>query len=315
MSRVKYLTESMDDTEVFFLEYSRVRGSEQLIFIIEGKDDPKFYTSKIANFFYGKWDLLSVGGKSKVLELRHAIKGNPIYCTDKTFFMIDKDFDEEILEKDVYTTPSYSIENIYCEPETVRKMLVGECGLSNYKILHRSEILEYLTERYLELQSLFHKNKRLIIANIIFLYARKGFLDKKVSLDKILKININIVEGDVLIKLNWKSEFNKSKNIERSNFLHFLKNNDQVKEVLSNPGARFRGKQEIGFLKEFVKLLKDNSFLTKEIEDRFSYKLKLDNPSLHDHMLSSLAQYVRTPDCLINFFESIKSDIRAFSKV
>ncbi|NTX70318.1 DUF4435 domain-containing protein [Lelliottia amnigena] len=315
MSQVKYLTESMDDTEVFFLEYSRVRGSQQLIFIIEGKDDPKFYTSKIANFFYDKWDFLSVGGKSKVLELRRAIKGNPIYCRDKTFFMIDKDFDEEIIEKDIYTTPSYSIENIYCEPGTVRRMLVGECGLSNYKILHRSEILEYLTERYLELQSLFHKNKRLIIANIIFLYVRKEFIDKKVSLDRILKININIVEGDVLIKLNWKSEFNRLKKIERAKFIHFVKNNVQVKEVLASPGARFRGKQEIGFLKEFVKLLKDNSFITKEIEDHFSYNLKLDNPSLHDHMLSSLAQYVRTPDCLINFFETIKSDIRTLSKV
>lgn len=315
MSRVEYLTESMDDTEVFFLEYSRVRGSAQLIFIIEGKDDPKFYTSKIANFFHEKWDFLSVGGKSKVLELRLAIKDNPIYCNDNTFFMIDKDFDEEILEKDIYTTPSYSIENIYCEPETVRKMLVGECGLSNYKIYHRSAILEYLTMRYLGLQSLFHKNKRLIIANIIFLYARKGSLDKKVSLDKILKINIDIEKNGVLIKINWKGEFNKLKSKERENFISFVKNNAQVKEILSNPGARFRGKQEIGFLKEFVKLLKDNTFLTKEIEEHFSYNLKLDNPSLHDHMLSSLAQYVRTPDCLINFFESIKNDIRTLSKV
>ncbi|WP_223513290.1 DUF4435 domain-containing protein [Pseudomonas sp. GL-B-19] len=300
-SRVDTLLESLDDTEVFFLEYSRIRSHGKAIFIIEGKDDPKFYTSKISTILGDLWDAVSVGGKSKVLELRMSIRNHPSYKTDKVFFLMDRDFDTRILGADIYTTPSYSIENIYCDPTTIRNLIVGECGLSNYKIQRRLDIITFVVQEYERLRAIFHRSKKLIIANSVFLYVRKEMHAKKISLDKVLKIEVKIADENLIVKLSRKSEYKAVRLAEKTKFREFLVQSPQLKEILRSPEMLFRGKQEILFLREFIKLLKEDSSLSKNVFIQFGHKLKLENPSMADHVLSSLAQYVRTPDCLIDF--------------
>lgn len=300
-SRVDTLLESLDDTEVFFLEYSRIRSHGKAIFIIEGKDDPKFYTSKISSILGDLWDAVSVGGKSKALELRVSIRNHPSYKTDKVFFLVDRDFDTRVLDSDIYTTPSYSIENLYCDPTTIRNLIVGECGLSNYKIQQRLAIIGFVVQEYERLRAVFHKNKKLIITNSVFLYVRKEMHERKISLDKLLKIDVKIADENLTIKLSRKSEYKAVRLTEKTKFKEFLIQSSQLKETLGSPGMLFRGKQEILFLREFIKLLKEDSSLSKKVFNQFGHKLKLENPSMADHVLSSLAQYVRTPDCLIDF--------------
>lgn len=300
-SRVDVLLESLNDTEVFFLEYSRIRSHGRTIFIIEGKDDPKFYTSKISSVLGDLWDVVSVGGKAKVLELRMSIRNHPSYKSDKVFFLMDRDFDTRILDVDIYTTPSYSIENLYCDPATIKNLIIGECGLSNYKIQRRLDIISFVVKEYERLRAIFHRSKRLITANSVFLYIRKEMNGQKICLDKVLKIEVKIAGDNLVIKLSKKSEYNAVRLAEKSNFKNFVVHSPQLKETLASPGMLFRGKQEILFLREFIKLLKEDSFLSKNVHSQFGYKLKMENPSMADHVLSSLAQYVRTPDCLIDF--------------
>lgn len=306
-SRVDQLLECLGDIEVFFLEYSRIRSHEKAIFIIEGKDDPKFYTPKISTIFGNLWDTISVGGKSKVLEFRMSILSHPSYKKDKVFFLIDRDFDTRKLEVDIYTTPTYSIENLYCDPDTVKNLIVGECGLSNYKINRRMDIINFIIQEYERLQAEFHRNKKLIAANSVFLYVRKEMNTRSVSLDKVLKVEIKIEDGKLIVNLSRKSEYISSRLTEKTKFRVFLAQSPQLREILSSPRMLFRGKQEILFLREFIKLLKEDGALSKDIFTQFGYKLKLENPSIGDHVISSLAQYVRTPDCLTDFLSRCKA--------
>lgn len=308
-SRVETLLNTLDDTEVFFLEYSRIRCKEKAIFIIEGKDDPKFYTSKISATLGNLWNVLSVGGKSKVLELRVSIKNHPCYSLDKVFFMMDKDFDSRILDTDTYTTHSYSIENLYCDPITIRNFVIGECGLSSYKVQNRTEIIEFILDEYKRLRAEFHKNRRLIIANSIFLYIRKEAGAKKTSLDKIIKLEVKIIDNSVKIKLFRKTEYKKIKDSEKTKFRIFLEKSTQLQEILNNPEVLFRGKQEILFLKEFIKLLKDGGALSKTVQHIFDHPLRMENPATAEHILSSMAQYVYSPACLSSFLTSSKTQI------
>jgi hypothetical protein len=305
-TRVDMLLEALEDTEVFFLEYSRVRSNNRSIFIIEGKDDPKFYTSKLASILGDRWDIVSVGGKSKVLEVRESIRNHPIYKGDSAFFLIDKDFDDRILKCDIYTTPCYSIENLYCEPATIKNLVIGECGLSNYKIPKRQEIIDYIVEEYKRIRSSFHKSRQAIAVNSIFLYTRKKLQDRKISLDQVVKIEVRIVEGQIRLKLTEKNKYRQMKQAERSKFHKFILNDAQLKEILANPGYLFRGKQEILLLKEFIKSLKDDGCTSNKVNQLFGHKIKLESQSLSENPLSSIAQYVHTPDCLIKFISSCK---------
>lgn len=305
-TRVDALLEALEDTEVFFLEYSRVRSQKNSIFIIEGKDDPKFYTSKFAAILGEKWNMVSVGGKSKVLEVRESIRNHPTYKSDRVFFLIDKDFDEKNPEQDIYITPCYSIENLYCAPATIRNLVIGECGLSDYKAPKRHEIVDYIVGEYSRLRSTYHKSRQLTLANSIFLYVRKKLQDRKVSLDKIVKIEITIDQGKARPKLIKKDKYHQIKQTERNDFRKFVLDDTQLKSILTNPGDLFRGKQEILLLKEFIRSLKDGGHLSKEVTKLFGHKIKLENHSLSEHTLSAVAQYVPAPDCLIDFIIKCK---------
>lgn len=305
-TRVDILLNTLEDTEVFFLEYSRVRSQENSLFIIEGKDDPKFYTSKFTAILGNKWSMVSVGGKSKVLEVRESIRNHPIYRGDSVFFLMDKDFDEKDPEQDIYITPCYSIENLYCTPETIRNLVISECGLSDYKASKRLEIIDYIVREYIKLRSTYHNSRQLTAANSIFLYVRKKLQDRKVSLDKIVKIEVDIIQGKAHTKLIKKDKYHQIKQTEKNDFRKFVLADTQLKSILTNPGDLFRGKQEILLLKEFIRSLKDGGHLSKEVTQLFGHKIKLENHSLSEHTLSAVAQYVPAPDCLIDFISKCR---------
>lgn len=306
-TRVEQLLDALNDLEVFFMEYSRLRSSKNPIFVIEGKDDPKFYSSKINSLLGSNWELVSVGGKSKVLEVRSSIRAHPKYKRDSVFFLVDKDFDERVLEEDLYITPCYSIENFYCDPKTIESLVVGECGLSDYKIQRRHEIIEFVVGEYNRLRAAFHCSSKMVAMNSVFLYARKQLTAEKVSLDKILKVEVDLSDGNVSLKLTRKAMYHDKRTQEKLKFYEFFKNDPQWRIVSANPGTLFRGKQEILFLKEFIKLLRDGKFISMRVRQVFGFNFKIENPAMHEHLLSTVAQYVYTPDCLIEFLGKTKA--------
>jgi hypothetical protein len=222
------------------------------------------------------------------------------------FFLVDKDYDERVLEEDLYITPCYSIENLYCDPRTIESLVVGECGLSDYKIERRHEIIEFVVSEYNRLRTVFHRSNKMVAMNSVFLYARKKLTAKKVSLDKILKVEVDLSSGSVSLKLTRKALFNDIKSLEKLKFYEFFRSDPHWNVVSADPGSLFRGKQEILFLKEFVKLLRDGKFISRKVNQVFGFNLKVENPAMHEHVLSSVAQYVHTPDCLIEFLGKAK---------
>lgn len=305
-TRVETLLNVLNDAEVFFLEYSRVRSKRNSIFITEGRDDPKFYTSKLASILGTKWDLVSVGGKSKALEVRQLIRNHPIYKDDNVYFLLDRDFDEKHLEQDIYTTPCYSIENLYCDPATIKNLVIGECGLSSYDAPRRHEIIDFIVNEYIRIRSSFHKSRQLIAANAIFLYVRKKLQNRKISLDQIIKIEVKIAQGKAHLRLIKKSKYHDMKQTDGIAFRSFVSTDPQLKDILANPSQLFRGKQELQLLREFIKTLKDEAPTSQKIKTLFGQKIKLDNHALSEHTLSAVAHYVPAPECLVNFISECR---------
>lgn len=308
MSRVDFLTAESENSIVFFREYVIKRGRcTYPIFIIEGKNDPKFYSGIIGAYFGSAWDFISAGGKSNVLNVRSMIRSNPTYASDKVAFLVDRDFDDTEIDSDLYVTPTYSIENIYCQPSTFERILVGECGLSDYKITERDQIKKRLKEEYKKLQYKFHKSRNLLLLNALYLYSKKVVPELKIGADDITKIDIEIKERNLVVKATRKKRFAEliphSKEIK-----NFLRKEPKWTKIASNPSTFLRGKQEIQFFREAISNIKDGGFFFAIAQEEFGVKVKLDNPSMADHVLSTTAQYVSPPRCLIDFMVKLKAD-------
>lgn len=305
--RVEYLTNEATNADVFFREYVLKRAKFDFpIFIIEGKDDPKFYCGVIGSHFGADWDFISAGGKSNVLDVRHMIKGNPEHKADNVAFLIDRDFDAYPSDIDLYITPTYSIENLYCKHNTFRKIIIGECGLSDYRIKNREEIINRLVNEYTIKQQEFHKNKRLILVNALYFFAKKEIPSKNISANEIAKIEVTINNGKTGIKIIKKRKYSDLLN-HKSDIKKIIRTDPQWKIISDSPGDNFRGKQEILFFREALKQIRAGGHFHAIAAREFGMEIKLDNPSMTDHALSTSAQYVPAPQCLIDFLVALKN--------
>lgn len=306
--RLDLFLEYAEETEVHFFEYVRTRsvdGKSKVVMVLEGKDDPKFYTPKFDALIKSEWVLLSVGGKSKALSLRGKIRSHPKYNRDSVYFFVDRDYDNNVAFEDTYVTPAYSIENLYCNPETVRRLVEVECGLTKVDLKSRREILAFLMGEYLKLRSRFHSNRKLVFLNSVFCYVRTQKQDRKISLDKLLKLEVKLKDGELVLLMKKGDAFAEHRAAERDSYKDFVRSNVSWLEVLSDPALRFRGKQEILILRLYVNALKHDGILAEEAKRAFGVKVKTENPSMADHILSTASQYVRTPACLSGFLSAI----------
>lgn len=317
-TRKELLEEASLESSVYFMAYTRLRSKAiDHIFVLEGKDDPKFYTPHISSSIKSKYEIISVNGKTNVLTLREEIRNHPEYRSDSTAFFIDSDFDKIPSKKDLYVTPTYSIENFYTKSSVFRSIITGECRLSEIKIDPENKIKDSLTEKYEKMQESFHKNKRVIFANAVFMYTRLILKDKNTPLDDILKLDIKITNGRLSVKINKKEKYN-IKRSNRKNFIDFLNTSNDFISMTKSPSDRFRGKQEIMFMREFIAgISRSSGYLSRYATEMHASSLtrkpkqeliiKLDRASFGEQIISDASAYVKKPACLSLFLETFES--------
>lgn len=312
MNRVQYLTDEADDPVVFFQYYTRKRAkTKDFICVIEGKDDPKFYTNHIFYELGGSPELLSVDGKSNVLSLRSMLKNNINYKNDLVLYFIDRDYDlHDMSEGDLYVTPTYSIENFYCTALTFSRILDGECGLSKAddikrddikcNNIKRDDIKCELMQAFNDYQLIFHNSRYLNIINAIFFFVRTELKDRKISLDSIANIKIELRDGKMHVALEKKKNFDLLEEYKKQ-FFNFIKNNKNWSHISKNPKTYYRGKQELLFMRFMLNLIKSDGFLSKNIKEQIGVKIKTETDGMSSNILSSISQYVVPPPCLKEF--------------
>lgn len=295
-----------EEMSVIFRDYLKSRRIKEksIQLIVEGKDDPKYYISRFSNILSIDWNITSVGGKKKVLALKEILEKHRIYKNDKCYYFVDKDFDQKITLEKVYCTPTYSIENFYLHTESLKNTILSECGLSNSKLKNRHKIIDFIIQDYEYSIKNFHTNKKTIKLNSVFKFIRLKNINTS-SLDKILKIEF-IGKNTFNIKLKHQPDYLILRKSNISEFKEFTKKPD-YKDLISDPLNSFRGKQQILFLKSYLKRLYENGELSEIILEKFKVKIKLENPSMADKVLSNLSNYAYTPECLKEFLCEINS--------
>ena len=277
---------------VGFSRYLKVKAKydKSPICFVEGKDDPYYYYQRVKI----KCDLLSpqfinCKGKNGVVN---AIKEVIEKTNDnKVLAFVDKDFDTSLGYDFIYETPCYSIENLYVNKESFREICKYNLNIKDERIL--GICVELFESRMLE----FFDCIRELNAWIAY-HVKKGnslnLQEKK--LNKYIDINLEKVRKKYTL-----GQLFESFKVEDSEFDYDFFS--EVFEAISDdPIKKYRGKYNIHFLREFLKLI------CKELgenENFFGQKVKVTFQLSKDGAIKELQQYADTPKCLIDYITSM----------
>jgi len=303
MSRVERLRSERSSVSVKFMEFMKAVSNNRSILVcfFEGEDE-KYYSVRIAMIRPDlKWSGINCGGKSNVVALKNKINLHRQYKDCRVLFFIDKDYDDhEFLAgpHDIYVTPCYSIENLYVNTDTFRRILTAELGcpefctktedyekaieLFNLRLADFCDSLKYFNT-WIKAHRLMEKNNSAL-----------GKLNlNNIKITDLVKITLSTVttqyDTDKIENL-----FPDSKNVESSSYA-------EAEEYFSNGDAvlLFRGKQQLEFLRVMVGKLKEE--LCKSDSNVFQIKKNIKLNLTKANVLSELSQYATTPECLRNF--------------
>ncbi len=268
------------------------RFKTDLFCFYEGKDT-HYYYPRIKSFFGENHHPIVCGNKKSVIKTYEFIKAK--YPNYKTAFFVDSDFDDKVHQKDIYNTPCYSIENLYCTKNVLEQILKNEFLLKETDSTFREiiDIFNFNKKQHNKATSLFNiwyasiKNK-----------AKLNQTSINVSLDdKFPKEFITIKIGE--IKSNYdlakiKSKFPKSIDITEKD----IKKTQQGFYTIP-PELKHRGKYELEFFIALLKYLIDDCNNHQTIIKKRT-KFNIDK----SQVLSQLSQYSETPDCLIQYINN-----------
>ena len=211
-------------------------------------------------------------------------------------FFIDKDFDEKNENAEIYTTPCYSIENLYVSENAFKRIIHKEFGINpidndykkclndfkNRKKEFNSEITILNTWLYYQKDKIKEKGQ----VNINYQkFKINHFFDIKIDSFKInKKITIELL----------KNEYKESYDINETDI-------NEYKSKLIDENL-LRGKYQIEFLKLILNDLIDKN------KKRIYFETHLESVNLNPNIniLGTFSVYADTPRSLIEFLSNYK---------
>ena len=293
----------------FVRVYSKTKPNMVYCFF-EGDEDKKYYGTRITIKYEKEFQDFTCGGRDLVLKAKELINNRNEYNKAKALFFIDKDYTDDKIENELYVTPCYSIENFYSTEETLKKLLQNEFSMSR-----SDENFIKIVKLYTESLDSYHNkllflNAWLSCQHDIRINTKSNTrLNVNEVLKKYFKINENMFDTNLNLKLNIFDDLENKEILENTLFVNAPKISDDLlfKKLLlfnSNDFSKacmFRGKFELKFFIDFLKRLKEEVTIkntkisTKKYKCALSFKI--------EDSISILAQYSSTPNCLIQFLD------------
>ncbi|WP_179866289.1 DUF4435 domain-containing protein [Priestia megaterium] len=300
-SLLQEMWDSSEDIEAIFQEYILRKDDEDLSVIycfFEGEDDYKYYVSRIEAYTEKETICHTCNGKDNVLTLHGMIKDSTVESpNNKLLFFIDKDFDMEKVDyEDVYTTPSYAIENFYITDTAISKFLKGEFKIDKFSLKDEDK-LDF--ENGLN----YFKGKRdEFIDNTLWLNVWYS-LQKNKSGKNPDQSHPNLSQ----LKNAYNRKFTLPISIEELKSLtpDYIEVTDieiqnEKNRLMEDAIYNFRGKYFEEFLYKILNFLMTDSNKPEQI---FTKKRKVNLTIGKDNLISNLSQYADTPICLKDYLK------------
>lgn len=288
-------------TSVVYQSFVLLTGSNpnDLFCFIEGKDAP-YYHFRIKSNIQGEVHYLTCKGKKRVLKTKELIEHHREYDKYRTAFFVDKDFDISLKNKfpNLYETPCYSIENLYCTPQSVKEIIKCEFQITEDE------------PAYSVILNLYEKLHVDFLNSMLFFNAWYSIQKKKqteTGESNNVSLENELPRGFISISLE---QINSDYDLEkiRNTFpnSHEVTEEEvqaEIDELIKKDLCLFlRGKYVLTFLIDFIRLIvsdscdkTQNKYLSRKI------KLNLDRSTV----LSTLSPYAITPNCLDEFVRNL----------
>lgn len=306
MSHLENLRQSRSKSIVAYQEFMNAtrQYATYLFCFFEGKDND-YYKPRIKNFT-DKYHAIRCGGREQVLEVHRLIAGKKEYERYKKGFFIDKDFNEPLPPQTppIFETPCYSIENLYVSIDVFKNILEHHLGISS---ISKKEIFEKCVQIYTERQQEFH-NLMLPFnawyACLIDIRNKTGSSTNVKLEDKLLKEIMEITLMTINAQkdlMSLQAKFPNAPNVP----------SDELELKIAtfkkcNATYIFRGKYELLFLIELIRLLIKDSLTAKNI---FKEKIKFtfgDASQIGiEQALAIFSNDAETPDSLKRYLKTI----------
>lgn len=289
ISRVEAMRKKTEEPNVgyhkFMTKYPQ--NKNRPICLVEGEDE-KYFIHRV-KVICDNIDPLFIrcGNRDSVIKNYRNISSKKEYQEGKVFYFIDKDYEQAQKESDIYTTPWYSIENLYTSEKSIEAILRNQ-----FKLDDTEEDFTIALNCYRDRHKEFQEG--LIFFNA-WLYLQTKERESKLMLrdfkiDKFIAVKLDTIEVNYDYKKIEKTFPGAKKlaqeDVERK--AQEFKNFDL--QCIS------RGKFEVQFLEKFIKLLK-NEIGKKDENRKIFIKKKKVNLEIYD-VISQFSSYAETPQCL-----------------
>ncbi len=299
MSLINRMNEESDCIQAIFMSFIASKSSDCIFLFFEGKDDFKYYCPRVQIAIGSrKYEKFDCNGKENVINLHRMIKKqtSPNLNIIKMFF-VDADFDDnKNVDKDIYVTPTYSIENLYFTDIAIENMLKGEMGLSDHYDEDKKDFdtgFEYITR--------FRDN---LISEMLYGNACYSLQIKKAYKLGMEKPNLSTIKKyEDIINISNIADI-------RSRIEGFIEiTEDEVKEeckrMMDDPVNILRGKYFIEKMPTSINKICEESNKKIECSDRmFVKKRKMRLNTSMATLISDLSNYAETPQCLIKYINN-----------
>jgi len=269
-----------------------------LFCFFENKDAPYYHLS-VKSSYNGDFHYISCGNKSMVKKAHDLIKSHEEFDSYKLAFFVDRDFDESIKNKfaDIYETPCYSIENLYCQSSSIKELIKTDFQIGEDDPLHNT-----IVELYKNLQTDF-LNASLLFNAWYKLQKKKSIeLDQKPDIcltDTLIPSFVELTLHGINQKYTIDTILDKFPNClpytaeELSATINELKETDLC--------LNLRGKYVFNFMTLFIrKLIEDGKDATQRTIVNRKIKYNMDNSLA----LTLLTTYAERPTCLKDFLSN-----------
>lgn len=299
MTTLERMRQEREISTVAFLSFAtNCRKFNDHIFCFYEGEDGKYYNQKIQSILGANIIPIICGNKKETLKTWRRIKGDPYYHDITKMFFVDRDMDDIPGDKndDLYICPCYSIENLYVNRETFKRIL-------------QSEFLVNKVEKDFEkCISLFDKlfeefiNEIMEFNACVLIRKQKALGNGKVPLKDFKVGQAFCVELNGISKSpKYKEQINKLKAALAVDEAEIQVAIQELKNI-GDFSSIFRGKNQLDFMVLFLNLLKK----ANSNSEFFDTKRNCINFCITKNRLSELSQYALFPLCLKCFLEAHK---------
>lgn len=270
---------------------------ESLFCFFENKDAP-YYHLRIKTNILSDFHYLSCGNKSMVLKTFDLIKQHKEYKKYKLAFFIDRDFDESLKNKfdEIYETPCYSIENLYCSSNSIKEFIKTDFQIGEENSLHKT-----IVELYTRLQTDF------LNASLLFnaWYKLQKIKSKELNRKNNVSLSESLIPSFIELSLE---KITKKYSIETilekypDSLPYTTGELTAVIDELSASDLRLslRGKYVFNFMTSFIrKLIEDGADANKQVVIKKKIKFNMDNSTA----MTLLTTFAESPVCLTDFLK------------